>query len=797
MGSLRRVKAAESTTINGERSTAPQIYVDARALQDPDYRYRGVGQHSSALLSSMRLRTWPRKRPNLIALTSPNLPTLPLEHAALFDEIKTTTILNAKPSSIFLCLSPMTHDPLRFSRSLMDPSILKVSLFYDLIQLQFPERYLSAGPVRADFGIRLAWLSSFDLIASISSASGKDAVEVAGIASDRVFVTGVAVRQSLEPVKNEECIPWADRGYYILAGGGDPRKNPGCVVTAHGRHARANSSETALHVIGSYPESMRAELRARYAAEGGHPKKLKFFDHIDDSELRFQYRYAIAAIVSSVAEGFSVPIIEASAADTPALVSRIPAHLELIKNDLATFSPLDPVELQDIFRRLESPEDSLWAELSASHRDVWQRFTIERVGERFLDRIDDFFSAPASPMVKRQARLKLGILTPVSPAASGVADFSSSMIKAVAKIADVDVFTDTEHPRTLDGIRSLAGLPQARSQMSSLDSVVSVIGNSHFHRGEFAFLLDHGGAAIVHDARMINFYVILLGMGRTLKVARSEFVGGVDEALISHWLHHQENLPVLFLSEILEAASPTFVHSPTTAKMISDLYEKKPVILPFAQYIEMIPDQQTAERRLQIRETFEIAANDFLVVTFGFVAPDKAPDELIWSVKMLRDWGVPAKLVFCGGFVTSELGVRLKQLVSQLDMDDHVRFCDDVVSSETYQSLLFAAEAAIQLRTYFMGGLSGALNDCIAAALPCVANEHLAEAMEAPRFVRRVPDSLSPLLVAEALLDIIATGEDRIRPIEEARLFADEHSFTTYAARLVEQLGGPEADLRP
>ncbi len=52
-----------------------------------------------------------------------------------------------------------------------------------------------------------------------------------------------------------------------------------------------------------------------------------------------------------------------------------------------------------------------------------------------------------------------------------------------------------------------------------------------------------------------------------------------------------------------------------------------------------------------------------------------------------------------------------------------------------------------------------ALLDCIAAGLPTVANDDMAEAMDAPSYVLRVPDHPSPVLIAEALAEI----SDRIR----------------------------------
>ena len=96
---------------------------------------------------------------------------------------------------------------------------------------------------------------------------------------------------------------------------------------------------------------------------------------------------------------------------------------------------------------------------------------------------------------------------------------------------------------------------------------------------------------------------------------------------------------------------------------------------------------------------------------------------------------------------------------------------------------------AVQLGTHPFSGPSGPMMDCIAASLPTIANDHVACTVGAPAFVRRVPDALSPVLVAEAALDIVSSGQHWARPVEEARAFADAHSPDLYARAMMEALG--------
>jgi glycosyltransferase involved in cell wall biosynthesis len=154
---------------------------------------------------------------------------------------------------------------------------------------------------------------------------------------------------------------------------------------------------------------------------------------------------------------------------------------------------------------------------------------------------------------------------------------------------------------------------------------------------------------------------------------------------------------------------------------------------------------------------------------------------------MLRSWGYRSRLCFVGQ--VPEQGQKLRQLAKSVGLTEEVVFMGDYVDGATYTDFLVAADLGIQLRTHGLGGLSGALLDCISAGLPTVANGALAEAMEAPAYVRRVPDQLSPVLIAEALVELIEKREcDRSRHEEERLAYSAEHSFARYARLLVKGL---------
>jgi hypothetical protein len=80
------------------------------------------------------------------------------------------------------------------------------------------------------------------------------------------------------------------------------------------------------------------------------------------------------------------------------------------------------------------------------------------------------------------------------------------------------------------------------------------------------------------------------------------------------------------------------------------------------------------------------------------------------------------------------------------------------------------------------------LLDCAAAGLPTVTNDSLGAAGGVPNYVRCIPDALSPLLLAEALADLLDNGPTAERPEAPRRAFAEERSFAAYARGLCRAL---------
>lgn len=765
-------------TADRAQGSMATIFVDARCLQGPGYRYRGVGQHAAAVL---------RQAPKvlgldwrLVGLIDPRMEALHPPHRALFDDVSTAPMVSLAPRDWFLTLSPMTHNPMRFARILTRGQGRTAAIVYDFIPHEMPDAYLPTPTARIAYANQLAWLKRYDRLLAISQHTADRAETILGVAPRNVVNTGVAVRSAM--ICPDQHLRAAT--HFLVVGGGDQRKNPEVVLRAHARSSVAQSRRIPLLIAGGYPPDMTAGLRSLYAREGGKPDLLQILEKLSDADLAQAYRDSILTICPSRNEGFSIPVVEANANGAPVVVSQTAAQMELIPHPDDQFGCDDVTAVWSLIdHALERPHTV--AARARRQEGLWRNFTEVVVGERFWAL---FRETPAAPMVHRGAKPKVAIVTPLPPDESGVADYSAATLPALCKRAEVHVFTSTEAPRIEPGCASIGAMSAMPYLSKQFDAVVSVVGNSHFHTDILELALDYGGAILAHDARMINVYAILLGAGRATAVASRELGAPVSWTQVQAWLHDQKTLPVLFLSELLEAASPFLVHSRITQKLVRDLYGAKAEHLPFCSYRQIADANLTPIARATARARLGVKPEDCLVASFGLVAPDKGPEAMIWALQQLTTWGVPARLALVGR-VSALYEAQLKALAQRIGVADRFVTFQESVPEAVYRDYLCAADVGLQLRGYALGGLSGGVLDCASAGLPSISNASLIEAMEPPHYIHSTPDDFSPVLIAESIASLAEDRSLRDQAIQSRQDFLATRTFDVYADALLDRLG--------
>lgn len=771
-----------------ENAVSWVVAVDVRCLQDQNYAERGVGRHALSLL---------RGAPDcirLIGLADTNLPPLSGATEPLIDRLcpnayaaEMAAQSAGRSLAAFVTLSPMTHDPLFTARMVANPALLRTAVVYDFIPRHEPERYLSGPAARIGYAAALTWLRRHDLFFSISKATRHELGTVLDVPHSASFLTGASIDPSFEsigPMRRQIV-----QTHLLVVGGGDARKNPEVVIRAHARSAPLQRQAIPLVIAGSYGAEDEHAFRLLATECGGNPDLVQVPGRVSDQRLFRLYAGALAMVCPSRDEGFSLPVVEAMAAGIPSLVSDIPAHQELVTDPALRFPPGDETQLIPLLERAVS--DAAWrAEVVRSQADIWPRFRSDTVAERFWKPVMSRLEGLPHPAVNRGRRPKVAILSPMPPDRSGVADYTAATCAELGKLVDLSVFSELKDPGPAPGVQHMLPMGALPHLRTSYDRVVSVVGNSHFHLAPFNLMRRYGSACIAHDARMLGFYRYLLGVEHTLKIASQEVGRPIDERQLDGWIADESTLEALFLSEIAACATPTIVHSAVTAEMFLSRYGVQAEYIPFSIYRPWSASQLTPAARTAARERLGIKPGEIVIATFGYVQDAKAPEECVWALELLRRWGLRARLDFVGApDWLPDKGARLQMLIKRLGLEKVVSFADGFVPEQTYQDYLVGADLGVQLRAYTFGGLSGALLDCAAAGLRTVTNASLGQAVGPPQsYIRRVSDSISAVLLAEALADLLEKGPSPHEREADREEFSDERSFRRYATRLCHAL---------
>jgi glycosyltransferase involved in cell wall biosynthesis len=254
---------------------------------------------------------------------------------------------------------------------------------------------------------------------------------------------------------------------------------------------------------------------------------------------------------------------------------------------------------------------------------------------------------------------------------------------------------------------------------------------------------------------------------------------------VKTWLADRD-LPSLFVERVLKRAKPLIVHTAPLQALLRERYSVEAKLANFCPNVFFAEEDLTQSSRAAARERLGIQDGVFVVSTFGFVAGVKAFDSCIIAAEMLRGWKIPAELHFVGS--AGGIHAEITRIANQYGISAHIHWRESFIDSGTYRDFLLASDAAIQLRKYGHGQASGALADCISAALPCVASDELAVACDAPDYILTVPRRSSPLQVAEQLATIWEGGTDRALNREARLHYLEFHNYRYYVQRLREIL---------
>ena len=758
------------------------VLFDARSLQTAAFGARGIGRFARSALAGLRETLGDEK---VVLLIDRGLEKLPIELAGDCEQLTRVNEANVNRFSVLVEPSPMTAtaEPLV---TLLHSSAHKIAIVFDFIPMHYPTVYLKHAAERAEYAASLDALRCYDEFLCISgvvkaelpSRLGRSNVD-ATVAWPKDLAIETKVRAG------------SPTGPIVVMTGDEQRKNTYGALAAVGAATAGGDTTREVIVIGMAGQETRVHHWGIHAAI--RPAEMVTAGRLSEAEMLQTLRDASVVVVASFDEGLSLPVIEAVGAGAHVVASDIPAHRELIGGGVYLADPKDVKAFTKAIRRHRGNRRSFARQqakiMQHQHAELEQTLlasTLKHLGKMNV-------AAPVAPGYLQGRDLSVGIASPWPPQKSGIADFSAATSIELAKLCNLTIYSTADGDIN-DSFNNDAGnikhgsLTDIFEKGSDHDVFVTLLGNSHFHVPMLEVMKTVDSVALLHDTRMVELYLALRGAGGVEQL----MLRGQGAAHLNPPLDEQINdmrlLQNAGMWEIANRARMVISHSPSAAPVIAQQTGVTPKLLLFANYrfpsTPEITEAMRAEARRRLQFTEAINGKPVVhIASFGFIdVRTKMVDVIIESAAWLTQWGHRASLHFVGSAsaeVTAELDKRAQEAgIAEFEVTGFI-------ADDKFRDYVLAVDIGLQLRISPLLGVSGPLSDMAAYGTVAMASSGLAIDVDTPAFIDRLPDEMSPLMVAEALEYRLANPIDPVVKEQQRLEYLDRKSPKRYAEALL------------
>ena len=667
---------------------------------------------------------------------------------------------------------------------------------YDLIPLMRKERYLGDPNLAAWYYRKLESMKRAGLLLAISQSARQEGIDLLQLPPERVINISSAVDdvfrpRVLPPGARADLLArhGIKRDFIMYTGGIDYRKNIEGLIEAYAMLAPEVRRRYQLAVVCVIRDPDRFRLE-RLAAKAGLAKDdLVLTGFVSDDDLISMYNCTALFVFPSLHEGFGLPALEAMACGAPVIGSNTSSIPEVIGRADAMFDPNDVNAIcASMAAVLCNPARS--AELRAHGLSQATRFSWDASAQRAIAAFEEHHARTTARVTSQvagiempQRKPRMAFVSPFPPLRSGIADFSADLLPELARYYDIELVL------AQDDVDSSVVPEQFMRRTAAwfsehaheFDRILYQFGNSAFHSHMFGLLERHPGVVVLHDfflSGIINHDEINHHLPnnycRTLYGAHGypALMHEKADGRIASFLAYPCN------KNVLDRATGVLVHSEHARTLAEQWYGPGFAaswgVLPLLRTLPDCIDREGARRKLGL------AADDFVLCSFGFLSSTKCNDRIVdaWLNSALsRDQH--CHLVLVGELAVSRFGVALRERVAA-----HPRIrITGYVSQDAYRAWLAAADGAIQLRRDSRGETSASILDCLSFGLPTILNAHGAAAEIPAADCLRLDDDFSDAALVTAIERLHADGALRIRLSEQASRYIHAHHAPAQAAQ--------------
>lgn len=684
------------------------------------------------------------------------------------------------------------------------PGVITSATLYDLIPLRFRGIYLADPEVERWYQEKLDLLKQCDLLLAISESTRQDAIELLGIAPEKIVAIFGACEDYFKKIdyladtRAQFLTRYGIRERYVLyTGGDDHRKN---LIGALAGYASLPSEVRRkcqfVIVCALLPERKNFYMQqARHL--GLTDDEVVFTGFVPDTDLVAFYNSCSVFVFPSLYEGFGLPVLEAMACGAPVIAADNSSIREITQMPDALFDASDPQSIARLLSKVLVNDAFAvtlrdWGVVRA--RDFTWAKTAALALRAFEQAFDKAKGFDAIAVASRLPRKRLAYFSPLPPCRSGIADYNAMFLPFLSKHFRIDLFVD-DYEVSDPWLRANFRIFSHRDYPRLSDGYASAIyefGNSEFHVHMLDLLSQYPGIVGLHDAYLSG----LIGYV-DFNCGRSGYFN--NEMLYSHGARAQRLLaPASRNSDpvgeavrqlpctrrVLDQAIGIIAHSRFNLDVSNEFYpEGWRAPFRIIKQLVKLPALAPVEERSAIRQSLGFQEGDFLIATFGHIAWTKAGDLLLDAFEnFLSPKHANAMLIFVGELAKDQFGESLKARVER-DVSMKVRITGYLEENE-YNRYLRAADVGVQLRKFSRGGTPKGVLDCLSYGVPLIINDYASYSDYPKDIAIKLPAEPSAQELADALSLCLRDGELRAQLASAGREYVTrEHNPEQIAAQ--------------
>lgn len=656
-----------------------------------------------------------------------------------------------------------------------DPAVITVNdtpgpitavVLYDLIPLIQDRRYLANPDVARFYYRRLKQMRRADLWLAISESARLEGIDHLQLPPDDVVAISTAGDDTFRPVQYGPAEVARLRTRYGLAarfvmytGGIDYRKNIEGLIRAFALLPPGTRAGTTLAIVCAADTRQREALLAIGQEHGLGDEDLRITGFVPEDDLVALYNLCDLFVFPSIHEGFGLPALEALQCGAPVIGSDTSSIPEVIGDADALFDPTDDdaiaarmAEYLDDPVRLQALRDRAAAQAA--------RFSWANSAKRTLEALRRKLAGRSLPAPGRPARRpSLALVSPMPPHHSGIAQYAAELAAELSAFYDITFVVDGEAGPVMqwNGFGPVLSPDAFGAVAHTFDRIVYQMGNSSFHGAMPELMQRFPGIVVLHDHALggLACWKDVAGGTPGYWLSRLRDQHGIAASIERLQLRtgpQTEQLQRRYACNIdaVRFSKGIVVHSEHVRDALVREYGS--LVSGRLTVIPLLRTPRPPRNRVAVRKALGYGPNDFVVCTFGGIAPQKMHDVLLqaWFASGLAA-DAACTLVLVGGIdEDTPFARKLRRVIAGSAGGERVRITG-YTPDDTYADFLAAADLGVQLRERSNGETSAALMDCLGAGLPLVLNAHGSFAEVPHHLVRRLAEHVAAGDLAAAM----------------------------------------------